>query len=181
MSLRRIEVATLPISVAEARANGRIDADTDDSLVEIHIRAATAHAERLCGCAFSPQVWELVLDSFPSKEISLIMGPVSEVVSIKAIDLAGAEQTVDAADYVVDTASRVGWVVPVASWPATMETINAVVVRFITGTIEPDAKQAILLLTEHYYENRADGSEASVTSIPFGVRELLSLHRRWFI
>lgn len=182
MSLRMVTPsATLAVSVAEAKANGRIDYNTDDALIETLIRAATAYAERACGIAFEAQTWELTLDGFPAAEIELGRGPLVSVTSVKYDDVDGAEQTVDPDAYAVDAASPDGWVVPVGAWPATMATINAVRVRFIIGRGTPhDVKQAILLLVEHYNTNRAEASEAALATIPFGAAAILNLHRRMF-
>lgn len=184
MTLRLISApTTLPISVAEAKANGRIDNMEEDALIEGYIRAALAYAEKWCGLAFEAQTWEEVLDAFPTKEIELTWGPVASVTSVKYTDADGVEQTVDSADYVLDSVSRDAWVIPVSgfSWPTTMEVVNAVRVRFVAGAGTPaDVRQAIMLLTEHFYENRAAAGEA-MHSIPLGVEALLGLHRRQFV
>lgn len=176
--------STLPVSVAEAKANGRIDHDAEDSLIEAYIRAALAFAEKYSGRAFEPQVVEVTLDAFPDAEIELPFGPVVSISNVTFTDADGDEQTVDSADYVVDTASRDGWLVPAygASWPSTMDTINAVRVRYVAGEGTPDdVKQAILLLVQHYYEHRATAAEKAVVNIPMGAQAILDLNRRIYI
>lgn len=181
MTLRRITGPGLPITVDEAKANGRIDTTAEDALVENCIRSALAHAEKWAGAAFQSQIWELVLDEFPSSEIEIPYGPVLSITSVKYIDGDGAEQTTT--DYEIDlTPSDKAWVIPTEDWPTTMDTANAVTVRFVAGDAPPDdVRQAILLLTEHFYDNRAASSGEDVKAIPFGVFDLLNLHRRLFV
>lgn len=183
MTLRRITGPGLPITVEEAKANGRIDDDAEDAVVDGCIKAALAHAEKWTGAAFQSQVWELVLDKFPasSTEIEIPYGPVISIISVKYIDIYGAEQTIT--DYEIDlTPANKAWVIPNYNWPTTMGTVNSVTVRFLAGDVPPDdVRQAILLLTEHFYDNRAASSGEDVKAIPFGVFDLLNLHRRLFV
>ena len=184
MTLRRVDDPTLLVTVEQARANSRIDSDVEDDLIEAQIRAATAYAERWCGTAFVPQTWEQVLDAFPANaaEIDLEIGPITSVTSIKYDDPDGVEQTVDPANYRVDTVSRRGWVMlsEGAVWPETMATINAVRVQFVVGAADEDVKQAVLLVVDHWYQNRGASGE-KVEELPFGVAALLNLHRRLFV
>jgi len=93
-----------------------------------------------------------------------------------------------ATDYMVDTISTPGWVIPVTAWPSTKGVANAVAVRFVCG-FGPEAldvpapiRHALLLLIGHYYENREqvlaqyEGNAVALT-IPFGIENLLSAFR----
>lgn len=184
MTLRRIAGPTdLPVSVDEARSHLRVDDSLDDAAIEAMIRAALAHAEKWTGQPFESQTWEQVLDAFPAAAIDLELGPVLSVTSVAYDDEDGAEQTVDAENFVLDTASRCGRVVPSAGfeWPATLDAINAVRVRFVVGAGAPeDVRHSILLLIAHWYANREAASEKPMTDVPFGASALLSLHRRMF-
>lgn len=177
--------ASYPVTVAELKANARIDGtDEDATVLPVLIAAATAHAERLTGRAFAEQTWELVLDDFPAEEIEIDLGPVVSVTSVKYLDGDGVEQTMDAADYIVDTAADTGRILAPDGWPtAQADTINAVRVRFVTGgTPDDDVKQAILLLATHWYDRRAaSGAASEATELPFAVSALLGLHRRMFV
>jgi uncharacterized phiE125 gp8 family phage protein len=182
MTLIRITApATYPVTVDEVKAQGRIIGTEEDTLIASHIAAATAHAEGITGRALVSQTWEEVLDAFPDGDLTITLGPISFVTSIKYLDADGAEQTLDPAEYVVDTASASGRIAPVEDWPVTKETLNAVRVRFVTGSGAPeDVKMAILMLAAHFHCNReAVGEPMSET--PLGVQSLLGLHRRMFV
>ena len=197
-SLRLITApAVEPISIVEARLHLRMDATgsppahPDDALVTALIKAARQHIDGKTGWlnrALITQTWEVVMDEFPSNEIRIPLPPLQEIVSVKYDDEDGVEQTVSASNYVVDTVSEPGWVVPVSgfAWPGTMDTINAVRVRFKAGYGDagsnvPEAiKAAMLLLIGTWYENRESVSlGAAVADLPFGVDALLTPYRIW--
>ena len=174
--------ATLCVPVAAAKAHLRVDHDLDDAHIEDLIRAATEHLDGwsgVLGRALEAQTWELALDAFPDGAIRLPLGPVASVTSVIYADPAGAEQTVDPGAYVLDAQSVEGWVVPIDGWPATMETVNAVRVRWVAGTGTPRAaRQAILLLVGHWYAHREAVGEAAV-ELPLGVQSLIAPLRRF--
>ena len=124
--------AALAVSLAEAKLNLRIDGNEQDSMIEAWIHGITAHAEHLTGRSFINQTWRVTLDSFP--DAIELPGPVSSV-TVKYIDEAGTEQTLDQADYIVDSASEPGYAVPGVgkAWPATYDRINAVNVDVVAG------------------------------------------------
>lgn len=124
--------AALPVSLAEAKLNLRIDGDEQDSTIEAWLHGITAHAEHITGRSFINQTWRVTLDEFPDA-IELPV-PVSSV-TVKYLDEAGAEQTLDPADYIVDSVSEPGYAVPGVgkAWPTTCDRINAVNVDVVSG------------------------------------------------
>jgi uncharacterized phiE125 gp8 family phage protein len=175
-----------PITLVEAKAHLRVDHADDDTLIGGLIGAAVAYLDGwsgVLGRALEEQTWEIGLDVFPCKEIRLPLGPLVSVTSVKYTDPAGLEQTVDPADYEVDARPVEGWIVPAAdfSWPATMDTINAVRVRWVAGTGCPlPVKHAALLLIAHWYATR-EAAGATSAEIPLGVDALSAPWRRAFV
>jgi uncharacterized phiE125 gp8 family phage protein len=171
-----------PISLTEARLHLRLTATgspathPEDALVTSLIKAVRGHLDgphgRLERCLV-PQTWECTLDCFPPYEIQVPVTAPCEIVSIKYDDSDGVEQTVAASNYVVDNYSqrRLVWVVPVAGfgWPSTLDSVNAVRIRFTAGFpggspedgsgVPLEIKQAMLLMLAQLFENR--GSEES--------------------
>lgn len=185
MNLIAITDVDLPVTVADAKANMRIEHSVDDDLIQALILSAAGYVENphgKYGYALTARTWQLALDAFPAAEIKLPAAPVASVTSVKYTDPDGAEQTVSPDDYDVDTyGNREGWVVPVTdfTWPVTMDTFNSVRVRWVAGVGCPvQIRQAILLMVGNWYEHREAGA-AAMQEIPFGATALLAPWRRW--
>lgn len=141
MNLTRITApATPPISLADAKVHLRVPSgdSSKDTLINALIDAVTSHYDGwtgVLGRAMVTQTWDVVLDAFPAGAIQIPLTPLQSVTSVKYLDTAGVEQTVDSNNYYVDTLSPDGWVVPDSdfSWPSTMAAVNAVAVRCVVG------------------------------------------------
>ncbi len=173
--------AATPVTLAEAKAQVRVDHSDEDGKIEAMIAAATSYLDGrsgVLGRCIVTQTWELTLDAFPAEEIEIPLGPVQSVPALTYVDLAGATQTVSSGDYYLDTASPTAWVMPEIEWPSTMEAANAVTVRFVAGTavadVPPAIKHALLLLVSAWYEDRAG------SGMPPAVDSLIAPFRRVF-
>lgn len=172
------------VTLAEAKAHCRVDSSDDDDLITALVAAATSHLDGwsgILGRALMPQTWEVSFDCFPAREIRIPLGPVASVTSVKYVDTDGVTQTVSSDDYETDLTGVEGWVVPVADfdWPETMDTVNAVTVRWVAGTGCPPAiKQAVLLLVGHWYENREASANSNLVALPMAVDALIAPLRR---
>jgi uncharacterized phiE125 gp8 family phage protein len=149
---------TEPVSLAEVRAQARIDATTDDPTLAGYIVAARQYVEQATGRALLPQTFELTLDGFLPWAIELPRAPVSSIVSVSYLDAAGATQTVSASDYILDATRLAPQLTPAFNkvWPATRGTAGNVKIQFIAGEAQPPAplRAAILLLVAQWNENR---------------------------
>jgi uncharacterized phiE125 gp8 family phage protein len=180
MAMELITAAAPVVSWAEADAHLRLDDDTSQqAYVEGLIAAATAHLEAVTNQAFGAQTWELTLDAFPAGEILLPLGPLISIASVKYDDVDAVEATVASENYVADSARNPGYAVPVSGyvWPATAAGgINAVRVSYQAGRslIPPQVKPAVLLLTEHWYNNRSAVSELSLAEVPIATYPLIA-------
>lgn len=127
--------AVEPLSLDEAKAHLRVTHSAEDALITAFIQAAREAAEHLTGRSLITQTWEQVLDAFPDSEIELGRPDVLAVLSVKYTDEASTEQTIDSANYVLDAITMPGWLLPAYAytWPTTLDTANAVRVRFTTG------------------------------------------------
>lgn len=138
MTAKRVIAPTsTPVTLAEVKLNLRIDSsDTSlDSLVTAWIEAITEYTEHYLGRALVSQTWEVTLDGFPDA-IELPNPPILAVSYLKYYDTNGVLQTLATSDYVVDSVSEPGYVVPAAGteWPDTdAESINTVICRYTCG------------------------------------------------
>lgn len=138
MSLIRIaEPGTEPLTLAEVRNWCRVPDDhtSDDTDLLGLITTYRVQAEHECGRSFLSTVWERVVDRFPAVELELAAQPVQEVQSVKYVDPAGTQQTLASAAYVLDEVMEPAFLLPAQgyTWPDTLDTINAVRVRFVQG------------------------------------------------
>ena len=167
-----------PITLTDLETHLRADLSNETATVAVMISSARDRAETITRRALITQTWELVLDLFPqsSGAIGLPFPPLQSVTSIKYIDPDGVEQTLNAADYIVDKDSEPARIVPAygKTWPSTRYQINAVRVRFVCGygdtatDVPMPIKQWMLLQIGSMYENReAINIGNTVNPIPF--------------
>lgn len=191
MGLRLITPpATDPVSLAVAKAHLRVVDSENDTIISALIKASTTNVEAWLGRALIDQTWDLYIDGFPTAEIKIPLPPLIEVLEINYDDSDGNIQTVNAADYYVDSVSQPGWVVPAGNltWPTTLDAINSVRVRFRAGYLSEDSppvenipfdiKAAILLNLGSLYEHRETVVIGQIaTHLPWGAENLLRPHR----
>jgi uncharacterized phiE125 gp8 family phage protein len=181
MSLRLVTApASYPVTLAEAKAQCRIDSDDEDAMINGLIAAATDYVELYTGRAIVSQTWELLQDDF-SDTIMITRGPVTAITFVKYFDVDDVEQTVTSTNYALDAASDPQWLVKASdfTWPAVASGVNNVTIRFVCGytSLPPSIKHAILLLIGQWFDNRADVSDKAMIAMPNAVEALLTNYR----
>jgi len=124
-----------PVTLDEAKDHCRVDGTELDALFTgVIIPAARQSAEHEMGRALCTQTRELVLDAFPA-DFVLEGAPIQSLVSVKYLDSAGVEQTLDPQDVILDNDSEPGYLSLNygKGWPETYDVPNAVRVRYICG------------------------------------------------
>lgn len=185
-----------PVTLDEIKGQCRVDLDEadQDELLWRHAVSARQWIEQITGRALAEQTFELVLDRFPGgctrvHESGRITGPfiylprtpLIDVVSITYIDDTGASQTMDSADYIVDTDSVPARVTPAYDevWPTTQFRINAVRVRFRAGYandsptpeyLPEPLKDALLLRIQELYDGVDFGKTIDALIEPYRIR-----------
>ena len=125
-----------PVSVAEVLDAAGMDVAEFNAQATIAINALREDLEKKTKLAFITQTKELVLDSFPKKEIDLDQGNVQNIVFVKYLDPDGVEQTLSNDRYMLDNVSKPkNWLLPAygTSWPEIFGTVNSLRIRFIVG------------------------------------------------
>lgn len=156
--------------------------DSEKGLIEAYIAAATAWIDGPTGWlgrTIMTQTLELRCSTFSGAGV-LPYGPATEIVSVKYVSAAGAEETLDPAAYEV-VAGGLGLKAD-ASWPLLRGDAEGVRVQFKTGADHAPAsvQQAALLLIGQWFRNRASVAVgATVAELPFGVEALLAPLRRF--
>lgn len=178
-----VDGAELPITLEQARAQCRVDSTDEDALIETFVGVAVQAAADRMQRSLVPTRWRGTLDSFPAA-IELPHPPIMSVESVKYIDANGTQQTLDPQDYLVDSVSEPGYLVPTVArtWPATQGRINAVEVEYTAGyaagAVPLPIQQWILLAVGDLYGNRSRSAEKP--SVPQNFAdELLSHYIIW--
>lgn len=200
-----------PVTLVEMKTHLKVPSvlTDDDSYISGLISAARGEAEKFTRRAFLNQTWEQYFDHFPASGIlpdrdqvayshdidrwflRLLRPPLQSVTSITYIDMNGATQTLDQANYVVDAATEPARISPAFGkfWPPARLIPNAVTVRFLAGYADTTAdallvdptfqsiKLAIMHLVGHWYFNREPVVAGAVVILPMHVQALLWSHR----
>lgn len=187
--------ATEPLSLAEAKAQLRVDTDDENDLILTLIGAAREYGETFTHRAFITQTWDLQLDGFPFQvldtnsatgAIVIPKPPCTSVTSITYVDMQGVTQTWDPTLWTLDNPqgpkARPARIVPAyfQIYPVTRWVPNAATVRFKAGygdasTVPFAIKAAMKLLIGNWWVNREAGQivRGSADVLPFGVDPLL--------
>lgn len=198
-----------PVTLEEARSQCRLTDSSEDGLLAGYLLAARSLAEKRTGRVLITQTWTETFDhcwptlgrhhhnhfrpldgaapSYSRRCILLQKAPVQSVASITYVDTNGAPQTLDPSQYQVGKRLLVGAIEEAygVSWPAVRWQMDAVSVQYVAGYASPGLvpetiRQAILLLVDHFFENRSatviSMTRMSVSELPSGVDVLLAHH-----
>lgn len=161
-----------PVTLSEAKLHAKVEDSADDALVTAIITAARQWAEQKTGRALLGQTWRLTLDRFPDA-FKLIKTPILTVAYVKYVDVNGAQQTLDPADYMLDATMEPAWIVPAyaKSWPETRDQVNAVEAQWTAGYHASDPskvptaiKQWMLIAIATMYELRESVVTGTIVS-----------------
>jgi len=152
--------------------------------IALLIPAARKVAENITGRGLILQTWEQVYDKFPAREIEIGMLPIQSITSVKYYDVDGVLQTVANTDYVLDVDTLPGWVLPAYgfSWPATYDSAQSVIIRFVAGygaagsDVPAEIKMWISAQCAAAYNNPSGLMDGKAAALPF-IDGLLDGHR----
>lgn len=175
-----------PISLAGARAQCEIDADSSDhdAVLAVYLRAAVEHVEAVCGIRVTPRTASLQLACFGEAD-RLPLAPIQSITEIRYLDSVGAEQLLDPATYALinlggDALRPALRLQPTKSWPATYAAPDAVRITAVAGyAVCPEpVRQAMLLIIGDWFRTREDTMVGtSVSAMPNASAALLTNYR----
>ena len=177
-----------PVTLTEAKAHLRVDSSADDTLIQSLIMASRLHIEAALDLALISQSWRFQLDRWPrARSLNLPLCPVQSLTTVKVFTSDDDSEVLDNAAFILDgTATPARPILSGrTSLPLPGRVANGIEIDFVAGygdapsDVPQPIRQALLLLTAHWYENREPVEiGAAATVIPSPVSELLSPYRR---
>jgi len=176
-----------PVSVSEAKDYLRVDSAVEDPVVASLILAARLHIEGALDIAMVTQSWSLFLDGWPEDgRVSIPLGPLKSVDSVKVYDADDTAQTVSPQNYAVDLSSLRPRLVRQAGavWPTPGRAANGIEIALTAGygdttdKVPQPIRQAVLMLAAHWYEQREPVVFEKPDELPHGVADLLKPYRQ---
>jgi len=176
-----------PVSVSEAKDYLRVDSAVEDPVVASLILAARLHIEGALDIAMVTQSWSLFLDGWPEDgRVSIPLGPLKSVDSVKVYDADDTAQTVSPQTYAVDLSSLRPRLVRQAGavWPTPGRAANGIEIALTAGygdttdKVPQPIRQAVLMLAAHWYEQREPVVFEKPDELPHGVADLLKPYRQ---
>lgn len=171
-----INLCDSPVTVADVKAQCRIDANTEDDLLQAYINVASVDASNRAARSFSRMIWELRFDEFPTYEVNgtyivqneiiVPRPPVNQILSFTYLDTNNVRQTFS--DYQLIRYDQYARIVADTDWP---ETNGQVIIRYEAGlgcSVPYPVKQWILLNVAHLYRHREMTVERALSIMPFG-------------
>ncbi len=161
--------------------SGYSDDALQDGLIESYLRAALAAIEGRIGKMLFRRRFLWVLECWRDDEQALPVAPVSGIVSVTLVDMAGGEVVVPATSYRLVTDLHRPRLAGKGTALPTIPSDGMVRIVFDAGfgpawsDVPVDLRQAVLLLAGEYHEHRHDDA-AQVAGLPFGV---VTLIERW--
>lgn len=181
MLTRLVAPSVLPVALADAKANMKVESAAEDAFITALVSTACAVVQDMTGRAMGEQTWRLDIgEQNASERVKIPLTPVSSISSITYYDGDDAQQTATVSDFYLFADDYAAQIMPKAgnSWPATIARDDAISITFVAGGSTPEGlEQAVLLLVSHWHENRCATSEKQMREIPYAVELLANQHK----
>jgi uncharacterized phiE125 gp8 family phage protein len=176
-----------PVTLAEAKLHLRVDGTAEDTLISSLIVTSRLNVEAAVGLALITQSWSCFLDAWPpGPALKLPLRPVQSIAAVRLYDDNAVVTTLAPDTYLLDGAGAPARLVRKAAlaWPKPGRIANGIEIAFTAGygnaaaDVPSPIRQAILLLTAHWYEHRSPLEVGALARpVPDRVTELLGPFR----
>jgi len=183
--VQSVAPAETPITLAEAKAQCRVDHADDDTLITSLIGVAVEHIDGTgeLGRAMVTQAWQQWHGTPPAR-VRLAMGPNATLTAVDYYDADGTLQTDTLGNYDTRLAGDFVTVGPRDgfAWPTTQDREDAIRMTYTAGygaasAVPANIKHAIKLAVGHWYEHREAYTDVRMMPLPLGVADLLGNER----
>lgn len=189
--LRRIHAATeRPVSLEELKSHVEAaDFFDDDGKLEVFLDGAIAYVGKRCELVLAPEVYRAELPGWWQGDFQVLVAPVRDI-AVSYFDPNGNVQELNpqacrwrrhasGASVVLDDASTLPALAKGRNDAVRIEIGAGFDITGATGSgddpdllLPPQARNAILMLTAHWYANREAAAKDAMSEIPFGVDAL---------
>lgn len=190
---RTVAPASYPVTLAECKADLRIQYTAEDALINSYIADATDYMDLpsgVIGKALITQEWQVSIPFADSLgRVFLPINPVQAIDSIEYYDTDNVLQPLVVSDFFLysDEDSALIEPKPGTSWPSTYDRRDAIVITLTAGygdasTDVPNSiRRAIRLLVAHWYEHRTAATSGAMVELPLAVQNLVSINRKGWV
>ena len=179
--------AVEPVTLADAKAQLRVDGTADDTLIASLILTSRLHVEAGLGLALNTQGWSYFFDAWPpGTQVTLPLRPVQSVSAVRLY----AEDEIGLNGRARDLPARPRRAAPPPGaprrgrGPTPSRAANGVEIAIVAGygddaaDVPAPIRQAILLLIAHWYDHRSPFEVGAVAApVPGMVSDLLAPYR----
>ena len=175
--------AVEPLSLAEAKAFLRVEHADDDDVIAALISASRIHVEAQTRRALITQNWRLTIDNWPADgRLKVAPAPLRELAAARVYDVGGAAHPIDTNSFVVDAGASVlafaPWALPPPGRIAAGIELDVVAGYGDAASDVPEPlRQAIRMLTAHWYDNRGLAASGAGAILPMTVAALIAPYR----
>jgi uncharacterized phiE125 gp8 family phage protein len=178
--------AVEPVTLAEAKLFLRVEHDDDDDLIAALVAGSRIHVEAQTRRALIAQIWRLTRDAWPeSGRLFVLPVPLVSLLAARIYKDNTTSQELDLSVFTVDQAPAPALLAfPPSALPAPGRAAAGIEIDVTTGygaapeNVPQPLRQAIRLLTAHWYENRAVAAVGNaVAVVPATVAALIAPYR----
>lgn len=191
---RTVKPAISPVTLAESKADLRVQHAAEDALIESLIAAATDAMDVPNGAvnkALITQTWTLSV-RHPDRlwRVYLPITPVQSITSITYYDTDNVQQSLVVDDFHLYGDEDWAYIVPKENkeWPSVYKRLDAITVTFVAGfgsatnDVPESIRQAIRLTVAHWYEHRTAVVTGTITAeVPLSVQMLIGMNRKGWV
>lgn len=150
-----------PVSLADAKLHLRVDGDEEHLTIARIISAARSWVEEYTNRSLPPQTWQVSAPCWADPLWLPRAVPLQSVTFVKYYDASNVLQTLSSSVYTVPAFQEPASIRLAFGqvWPALYDRADAVRVEYVTGAATVGAiphplRQAVLLLIDHWFNNR---------------------------
>lgn len=175
--------AVEPITLAEAKAFLRVEHADDDLTIAALIAGSRIHVEAQTRRALITQTWRIVRDRWPPDgRLALSPSPLQEILAARVYESDGDTLAIDTQAFVADKAAAPA-IIAFAPWALAQpgRPVGGIEIDVQVGygdtaaSVPEPLRQAIRLLTAHWYENRLPTQQAG--ALPASINALIAPFR----